>query len=150
MVSNASDPSQSQGLLTSPTTNGFRDSEGLQSVHHDGWDAPQVHDPASEGLQSVDYDGRDGPQAVAPPPLSPDLAYAHYGEGNAEKAGPTVFTDDAPSPRQPKKRRLIWAIVIAAVVAIVIAVGVGAGVGLTRKSGNGDNDTSDTQSTSTG
>lgn len=150
MVSNAPDPSQSQGLLTSSTTHGFRDSEGLQSVHHDSWDAPQVHDPASEGLQSVDHDGRDGPEAVAPPLLSPDSTYAHYGEGNAEKAGPTVFTDDAPSPRQQKKRRLIWAVVIAAVVAVVIAVGVGAGVGLTRKSGDSDKSANDTQSTSAG
>jgi hypothetical protein len=148
MVSNAGDFSQSQGLLTSPTTYGFRESEGLQSVHH--WDAPQVHDPATEGLQSVDYDGRDGPQAVAPPPLSPDSTYAHYGHGSVEKVEPAVFADDVVPSRQPNRRRLTWAVVIAAVVVIVIAVGVGAGVGLTRKSTGTDKSVDDVQSTSAG
>lgn len=145
-----SDPSQSQGLLTSPNTHGFRENEGLQSVQNDVWDAPQVHDPASEGLQSVNYDGRDAPQALAPPPLSPDIAYKHYSDGHAEKAGATASAGDVVTSHQPKRRRWIWAAIIAVVVAIAIAVGVGAGVGLTRKSNGNEKSANDAASTSAG
>lgn len=133
MVSNTADPAQSQGLLASTTTQDIREDDGLQAVYHDAHDGPQVHDPASEGLQSVDYDGRNGLQAVAPPPLSPDPTYEHYGHGSAEKATPAVFADDVAPSRKSRRRRVIW-ILVAALIVIAIAVGVGAGVGLTRKS----------------
>jgi len=145
-----SDPSQSQGLLAPSAAHGFREDDGLQAVHNNAWDAPQVHDPASAGLQSVDYDGRDGPEAVAVPPFSPDTAYAHYGDGNAEKAGITVSTDDVAKSRQPTRRKWIWATIIAIVLVIAIAVGVGAGVGLSRKSNGSDKSVEDAASTSDG
>ena len=145
-----SDPSQSQGLLASSTAGGFREDEGLQAVHNNAWDAPQVHDPASEGLQSADYDGRDGPQAIDPPPLTPDTAYAHYGDHNAEKAGATISADEATPLRQPRRRRRMWAIIIVVVLIIVIAVGVGAGVGLSRKSNDSDKSIGNAVSTSAG
>jgi hypothetical protein len=145
-----SDPSQSQGLLSSSTARGFREDEGLQAVHNNAWDAPQVHDPASEGLQSADYDGRDGPQALAPPPLAPDTAYAHHGDNNPEKAGITISADDAAPSRQSSGRRWMWPIIIAVVLVIAIAVGVGAGVGLSRKSNDSDKSVGDAANTSAG
>lgn len=138
MVSDTADPAQSQGLLASSTTQGFQEDDGLQAVHHHAGDGPEVHDPAREGLQSVDYDGRNGLQAVAPPPLEPDTAYAHYGPGNSEKAGPDVLADDVTTPRRSGRRKWIW-ILVAVLIAIAIAVGVGAGVGLSQKSSGSDN-----------
>lgn len=137
MVSDTADPAQSQGLLASSTTQGFQEDDGLQAVQHHAGDGPEVHDPAREGLQSVDYDGRNGLQAVAPPPLEPDTAYAHYGYGNTEKATPDVLADDITPSHKSRRRKWIW-ILVAAVIAIAIAVGVGAGVGLSQKSSNGD------------
>ena len=131
-----SDPSQSQSLLASSTAPDFRQDEGLHVVHNTAWDAPQVHDPASEGLQSVDYDGRNGPQALDT--TSPEVAYAHYADHNAEKAGAMVSTGDVAQSRQSRRRKWTWIIAIAVVLIIAIAVGVGAGVGLSRKSSGSD------------
>jgi len=144
-----SDPSQSQGLLASSTSPGFRQDEGLHAVPNDTWDAPQVHDPASEGLQSVDYDGRNGPQALDPA-SSPEVVYAHYGDHNAEKAGATVSEGDVVQSRQSRRRKWTWIIAIAIVLVVAIAVGVGAGVGLSRKSSGSDNEVKDAESTSAG
>lgn len=133
MVSDTTDPAQSQGLLASATTQDIREDDGLQAVYHDAHDGPQIQNAASEGLQSVDYDGRNGLQAIAPPPLSPDPTYEHYGQGSAEKPTPAVFADDVAPSRKSRRRKVIW-ILVAALIAIAIAVGVGAGVGLTRNS----------------
>lgn len=146
-----SDPSQSQGLLASSTAPGFRQDEGLHAVHNHAWDAPQVHDPASEGFQSVDYDGRNGPQALDHPASSPQVAYAHYGDHNAEKAGATVSAGHLPQSHPSKRRKWTWIIAIAIVLFIAIAVGVGAGVGLSRKSSGSDKSSvKDAESTSAG
>jgi hypothetical protein len=143
-----SDPSQSQSLLSSSTSPGFRQDEGLHAVPNDAWDAPQVHDPASEGLQSVDYDGRNGPQALDPA-SSPEVAYAHYDDHNAEKAGATVSAGDVVQSRQSRRRKWTWIIAIAVVLVVAIAVGVGAGVGLSRQSSGSDKSSvEDAESTS--
>ena len=146
-----SDPSQSQSLLAYSTAPDFRQDEGLHAVHNTTWDAPQVHDPASEGLQSVDYDGRNGPQALDHPASSPEVAYAHYGDHNAEKAGATMSAGDIAQSRPGKRRKWTWVIAIAVVLVIAIAVGVGAGVGLSRKSSDGEKSSvKDAESTSAG
>ena len=146
------DPSQQQGLLASSTAHGFRQDEGLHAVHNNAWDAPQVHDPASEGLQSVDYDGRNGPQALDQPAPSPDVAYTHYGDHNAEKAGATtVSAGDVAQSGPSRRRKWTWIVAIAVVLVIAIAVGVGAGVGLSRKSSGSDQSSvKDVESTSAG
>lgn len=146
------DPSQQQGLLASSTAHGFRQDEGLHAVHNNAWDAPQVHDPASEGLQSVDYDGRNGPQALDQPAPSPDVAYTHYGDHNAEKAGAiTVSAGDVAQSGPSRRRKWTWIVAIAVALVIAIAVGVGAGVGLSRKSSGGDQSSvKDVESTSAG
>jgi hypothetical protein len=145
------DPSQSKGLLTSSTAPGLRQDESLHAVPNDAWDAPQVHDPASEGLQSVDYDGRDGLQALDHPAPSPDVAYAHYGDNNAEKAAATVSAGDVAQSRQSRSRKWVWIIVIAVVLVIAIAVGVGVGVGVSHKvSGSDKSSAKDAESTSAG
>jgi len=133
-MTNITDPSQSQGLLHPSARHTYPDNEGLQSIHQDVYDAPQVWDPASEGLQSVDYDGRNGPQVVEQSPLSPDLRYAHSGHADYEKSKILVSDQPISSTSRRGRRRLIWAIMVAVVIAIAIAVGVGAGVGLTRQS----------------
>lgn len=139
-MANVTDLSQSHGLLHPSIGHGYRDSEGLQSIHQDVYDAPQVWDPASEGLQSVDHDGRNGPQVVEQSPLSPDLRYAHSGHADYEKTQALVSGQHV-TPKQGRvRRRLIWAIMIALSVAIAIAISVGAGVGLTRQSSGSDND----------
>ena len=146
-----SDPSKSQGLLASSTGSGFRQDEGLHAVHNNAWDAPQVHDPASEGLQSVDYDGRNGLQAQDHTASSPEVAYAHYGEHNAEKAEATVSAGHVAQSRPSRRRKGTWLIAIAVVLVIAIAVGVGAGVGLSRKSSGSDKSSvKDAGSTSAG
>jgi hypothetical protein len=138
-MTNFTSSSQSQGLLHHTTGHGNRDSEGLQSIHQDVYDAPQVCDPASEGLQSVDHDGRNGPQAVEHYPLSPDLRYSHSGHAEDEKTQPLVSSQHVAPTQRPGRRRLLWAILIAVSVAIAIAIGVGAGVGLSRQSRDGEN-----------
>jgi hypothetical protein len=156
MVSNASDASQSQGLLTSSATHDVRGDDAPQSVQL--WDAPQVYDPASKGLHPVDYDGRNAPQAVNddgghgpevvhPSSLLPDFTAAHYGQANDTKPEPASPPQEIASLRQRGRRRLMWAIMIAAVVAIAIAVGVGAGVGISSQSNDsGENSAKDNSS----
>ena len=123
----------------------------MHAVHNNAWDAPQVHDPASEGLQSVDYDGRNGPQALDHLASSPEVAYAHYGDHNAEKVGATVSAGDVVQTRQSRRRKWTWIIAIAVVLVIAIAVGVGAGVGLSRKSSDSDKSSvKDAESTAAG
>jgi hypothetical protein len=133
-----SDPSQSQSLLASSTAPDFRQDEGLHAVHNTAWDAPQVHDPASEGLQSVDYDARNGPQALDYQTSSPEVAYAHYCDHNAEKVGPTVSAGDVAQSPQARRRKWTWIIATIVVVVAAIAVGIGATVGLSRKSSGSD------------
>lgn len=145
------DPSQSQGLLASSTTPGFRQDEGLHAVPNNVWDAPQVHDPASEGLQSVDYDGRNGPQALDYQASSPEVTYPHYGDHNDEKAGATVAAGDVAQSQSSRRRKWTWIIAIVVVVVVAIAVGVGAGVGLSRKSSGSDKSSAkEAESTSAG
>jgi hypothetical protein len=144
------DPSQSKGLQASSTALDFRQDESLPAVPN-VWDAPQVHDPASEGLQSVDYDGRNGPQALDHPAPSPDVAYAHYGGSNAEKAAATESAGDVAQSRQPRSRKWVWIVVIAIVLVIAIAVGVGVGVGVSHKaSGSDKGSAKDAESSSAG
>ena len=108
-------------------------------------------DPASEGLQSVDYDGRNGLQAQDHTASSPEVAYAHYGERNAEKAEATVSAGDVAQSRPSRRRKWTWIIAVAVVLVIAIAVGVGAGVGLSRKSSGSDKSSvKDAESTSAG
>lgn len=145
------DPSQSQGLLASSTAPGFRQDESMHAVPDNAWDAPQVHDPASEGLQSVDYDGRNGLQVIDHPAPLPDVAHAHNGDNNAEKAATTLSTSDVAQPRRLRGRKWVWILFIAIVLAISIAVGVGAGVGLSHKSSGSDKGSvKDAESTSDG